>query len=41
MNDVQVRSQLRTGTDYLGAYAFMRLLGFGDSECHQIFAPTC
>ena len=37
--DVQVRSQLRTGTDYLGAYSFLFSLGFNDGECHQILAP--
>ena len=39
LNDVQVRSQLRTGTDYLGAYSFLFSLGFNDGEIHQILAP--
>ena len=30
LNDVPVRSQLRTGTDYLGAYSFLFSLGFND-----------
>lgn len=40
VDDVQVRSQLRTGTDYLGAFSFLKSLGFNENNCHKILAPA-
>jgi hypothetical protein len=34
-----VRDQYRTGTDYLGAYAFLRALGFTDAAAHAALVP--
>lgn len=34
-----VRDQYRSGTDYLGAYALLRALGFTDSAAHAALAP--
>lgn len=34
-----VREQYRSGTDYLGAYALLRALGFTDSAAHSALAP--
>ena len=38
-NDNEVRMQLRTATDYLGLYSFLRSLGFTDNESHTILLP--
>ena len=38
-NDDQVSAQHRTTTDYLGLYSFLRSLGFGAGEAHQILLP--
>jgi hypothetical protein len=35
----EVRDQYRTSTDYLGAYAFLRALGFTDSATHAALIP--
>lgn len=34
-----VRDQYRTGTDYLGAYGFLRALGFTDAAAHAALVP--
>jgi hypothetical protein len=34
-----VRDQYRTGTDYLGAYGFLRALGFTESAAHAALVP--
>ena len=34
-----IRDQYRTGTDYLGAYAFLRALGFTDAAAHAALVP--
>jgi len=34
-----VRDQYRTGTDYLGAFAFLRALGFTESVAHSALVP--
>jgi hypothetical protein len=34
-----IRDQYRTGTDYLGAYAFLRTLGFSDAAAHAALVP--
>jgi hypothetical protein len=34
-----VRDQYRTGTDYLGAFAFLRALGFTESAAHAALVP--
>jgi hypothetical protein len=34
-----IRDQYRTGTDYLGAYAFLRALGFSDAAAHAALVP--
>ena len=38
-NDGQLRMQLRTATDYLGLYSFLRSLGFSNTEAHTILLP--
>ena len=34
-----IRDQYRSGTDYLGAYAFLRALGFSDAAAHAALVP--
>lgn len=34
-----VRDQYRSGTDYLGSYAFLRALGFTDAAAHAALVP--
>lgn len=34
-----VRDQYRSGTDYLGCYAFLRALGFSDAAAHAALVP--
>jgi hypothetical protein len=34
-----IRDQYRTGTDYLGAYALLRALGFADTAAHAALVP--
>jgi hypothetical protein len=34
-----IRDQYRTGTDYLGAYSFLRALGFSDAAAHAALVP--
>ena len=34
-----IRNQYRTGTDYLGAYAFLLALGFSDAAAHAALVP--
>lgn len=34
-----IRNQYRTGTDYLGAYAFLLALGFTDAAAHAALVP--
>lgn len=34
-----VRDQLRTGTDYVGVYTFLRQLGFSDAAAHTALTP--
>jgi hypothetical protein len=34
-----IRDQYRTGADYLGAYAFLRALGFSDAAAHTALVP--
>jgi hypothetical protein len=34
-----VRDQYRSGTDYLGSYAFLRALGFTDTAAHAALVP--
>jgi hypothetical protein len=34
-----IRDQYRTGTDYLGAYALLRALGFADAAAHAALVP--
>lgn len=38
-SDVAIRNQYRTGTDYLGVYAFLRALGFSDAAAHAALVP--
>ena len=38
-NDSQLRMQLRTATDYLGLYSFLRSLGFNNTDAHTILLP--
>jgi hypothetical protein len=37
--DAQLTRQLRTSTDYLGVYSFLRSLGFNDADAHTILLP--
>ena len=37
--DDELKRQVRTATDYLGLYSFLRSLGFGKVESHQILEP--
>ena len=37
--DAQLTRQLRTSTDYLGVYSFLRSLGFNDADSHTILLP--
>lgn len=37
--DTQLTRQLRTSTDYLGVYSFLRSLGFSDADSHTILLP--
>ena len=39
INDVELRQQFRTSTDYMGAYSFLRSLGFNSNDSHTILAP--
>ena len=39
LNDVELRQQFRTSTDYMGAYSFLRSLGFSSNDSHTILAP--
>ena len=38
-NDDELRMQLRTATDYLGLYSFLRSLGFNNNDSHTILLP--
>ena len=37
--DDELKRQVRTATDYLGLYSFLRSLGFNSGEAHNILAP--
>jgi hypothetical protein len=37
--DLEIQQQYRTGTDYLGAFAFLRALGFTESAAHAALVP--
>ena len=37
--DDELKRQVRTATDYLGLYSFLRSLGFNGGEAHNILAP--
>ena len=41
VDDPQISAQLRTGTDYLGAYGFLRALGFGLVSVTQSLRHGC
>ena len=38
-SDDELKRQVRTATDYLGIYSFLRSLGFGKVDAHNILAP--
>ena len=37
--DPELMRQVRTATDYLGLYSFLRSLGFTDADSHKVLAP--
>ena len=37
--DTELKRQVRTATDYLGLFSFLRSLGFGQNDAHNILAP--